>query len=79
MGSGWERLGENILFIKSNNQNFKIDKLEEKVNKKYISGLFIAAGSGMLYNAAANLSSDSQSEAEIGYLLISIAGLLLFF
>ena len=63
-----------------NNQNFKIDKLEEKVkNKKYISGLFIAAGSGILYNATANLSLDSQDEAKTGYLLISIGGVLLFF
>ena len=63
-----------------NNQNFKIDKLEEKEkNKKYISGLFIAAGSGILYNATANLSLDSQDEAKTGYLLISIGGVLLFF
>ena len=66
-------------YSESNNQNFKIDKLEEKVNKKYISGLFIAAGSGMLYNATANPSLESQDEAETGYLLISIGGLLLFF
>ena len=67
-------------YSESNNQNFKIDKLEEKVNKKYISGLFIAAGSAVLYDGVSNPQpSNAQDQAELGYLLISIGGLLLFF
>ena len=65
-------------YSESNNQNFKIDKLEKKVNKKYISGLFIGLGSGMLYDATAN-QSNSLDKAKTGYLLISVGGFLLFF
>ena len=64
-------------YSEPNNQNLKIDKLEEKIkNKKYASGLFIAVGSGMLYDATVN---PSQDQIELGFLLISIGGLLLFF
>tara|TARA_B110000196_G_C20671713_1_gene442222 strand:- start:136 stop:588 length:453 start_codon:yes stop_codon:yes gene_type:complete len=67
-------------YSESNNQNLQIDKLEEKVKKKkYVGGLFIAIGSGILYDATTNPDIDKIDNIEIAYLLISIGGLLLFF